>query len=62
MCELRDIVARAPGVYGVRFSGAGFRGCCAALCAAENAEAAAAEIRVATRRRGRNLRRERTSS
>ena len=47
MCELRDIVARAPGVYGVRFSGAGFRGCCAALCAAEDVEAAAAEIRVA---------------
>lgn len=47
MCELRDIVARTPGVYGVRFSGAGFRGCCAAFCAAENAEAAAAEIRVA---------------
>ena len=49
MCELRDIVARAPGVYGVRFSGAGFRGCCAALCAAEDVEAAAARFGSRTR-------------
>ena len=32
--QLRDILASAPGVYGARFSGAGFRGCCVALVAA----------------------------
>lgn len=34
LVQLRDILASAPGVYGARFSGAGFRGCCVALVAA----------------------------
>lgn len=37
---LFEILAGAPGVYGARFSGAGFRGCCIALIKAEAAEAA----------------------
>lgn len=31
LIELYEILVRCPGVYGARFSGAGFRGCCLAL-------------------------------
>jgi galacturonokinase len=45
MNDLRAIAAETPGVLGVRFSGAGFRGCCVALVLPEQAEAAAEAIR-----------------
>lgn len=31
MITLYEILRETPGVYGTRFSGAGFRGCCLAL-------------------------------
>ncbi len=31
MIALYDAIKQAPGVYGGRFSGAGFKGCCIAL-------------------------------
>lgn len=37
---------RAPGVFGARFSGAGFRGCCVALVDAACATEAAKFVRV----------------
>lgn len=41
LVELYDILIRTQGVYGARFSGAGFRGCCVALVEQEaGAEAA----------------------
>lgn len=36
---------KAPGVFGARFSGAGFRGCCIAFVDADLASDAAAVIR-----------------
>lgn len=42
--DLCEILMRAPGVYGARFSGAGFRGCCVGLVAAPHAEEAAALV------------------
>ena len=47
MVDLLGIVQNAPGVMGARFSGAGFRGCCVALVAANHAEDAASYIRDA---------------
>lgn len=44
MIQLLDIVQNTPGVFGARFSGAGFRGCCVALVASELAKAAANHI------------------
>lgn len=41
LVQLREILVQAPGVFGARFSGAGFRGCCVALVAAAHAEEAA---------------------
>ncbi|KAB5551941.1 hypothetical protein DKX38_009252 [Salix brachista] len=38
--QLYEILLKAPGVYGVRFSGAGFRGCCLAFVDANLAEEA----------------------
>ncbi|XP_011020106.1 PREDICTED: galacturonokinase [Populus euphratica] len=38
--QLYEILLRAPGVYGTRFSGAGFRGCCLAFVDANLAEEA----------------------
>ncbi|XP_021275797.1 galacturonokinase [Herrania umbratica] len=42
LIQLYEVLLRAPGVFGARFSGAGFRGCCVALvdtdCAAEAAK------------------------
>lgn len=36
---------RAPGVFGARFSGAGFRGCCVALVDADHAAEAEKFVR-----------------
>ncbi|KAJ6742003.1 GALACTOKINASE [Salix viminalis] len=38
--QLYEILLKAPGVYGARFSGAGFRGCCLAFVDANLAEEA----------------------
>ncbi|KAG0562854.1 hypothetical protein KC19_9G176600 [Ceratodon purpureus] len=46
LVQLRDILARAPGVYGARFCGAGFRGCCVALVAADRAGEAEEYVRI----------------
>lgn len=43
--QLYNILVKAPGVYGARFSGAGFRGCCIAFVEAEHATDAASFIR-----------------
>ncbi|XP_010558237.1 PREDICTED: galacturonokinase [Tarenaya hassleriana] len=45
LIQLYNILIRAPGVYGARFSGAGFRGCCLAFVDAEKAEAAASYVK-----------------
>ena len=44
MIQLYEILIKAPGVLGARFSGAGFRGCCLAFVDANQAEAAATFI------------------
>lgn len=41
LVDLYDILLATDGVYGARFSGAGFRGCCVALVAADAAQQAA---------------------
>lgn len=46
MNDLRAIAADTPGVFGARFSGAGFRGCCVALARVSDAQLAAASIRA----------------
>ncbi|XP_057991936.1 galacturonokinase isoform X1 [Hevea brasiliensis] len=43
--QLYEILLRAPGVFGARFSGAGFRGCCVAFVDADFAEEAASFVR-----------------
>jgi galacturonokinase len=45
LIDLYRILVGTPGVYGARFSGAGFRGCCVALVAADAAEEAADRVR-----------------
>ena len=45
MIQLYEILVRAPGVYGARFSGAGFRGCCIAIVDAGRAAEAASFVR-----------------
>ncbi|XP_052290223.1 galacturonokinase isoform X3 [Citrus sinensis] len=45
LIQLNEILQRAPGVFGARFSGAGFRGCCLALVDADRAEEAASYVR-----------------
>ncbi|KAM1634988.1 hypothetical protein ACFXTN_011861 [Malus domestica] len=45
LIQLREILLRAPGVYGARFSGAGFRGCCVALVDTDHAKEAASFVR-----------------
>lgn len=45
MIQLYEILVRAPGVYGARFSGAGFRGCCIAFVDADSANEAASFVR-----------------
>ncbi|XP_075092885.1 galacturonokinase isoform X4 [Nicotiana tabacum] len=41
LIQLYEILLKAPGVLGARFSGAGFRGCCLAFVDADRAEEAA---------------------
>jgi galacturonokinase len=50
LIDLYDILVGTEGVYGARFSGAGFRGCCVALVRPELAEQAAGRVREAYRR------------
>ncbi|CAN8259819.1 unnamed protein product [Cochlearia groenlandica] len=45
LIELYKILLKAPGVYGARFSGAGFRGCCVAFVDADEAESAASYVK-----------------
>ena len=44
LIDLYGILVETPGVYGARFSGAGFRGCCVALVEASAATAAARQV------------------
>ena len=44
LADLYEILVDTPGVYGARFSGAGFRGCCVALVAADRAVEAADSV------------------
>uniref|UniRef100_A0ACD5UUA7 Uncharacterized protein n=1 Tax=Avena sativa TaxID=4498 RepID=A0ACD5UUA7_AVESA len=46
MIQLHEILLKAPGVLGTRFSGAGFRGCCLAIVDSSQAEEAAAYVRA----------------
>ncbi|KAL4564443.1 hypothetical protein LXL04_028507 [Taraxacum kok-saghyz] len=45
LIQLYEILIRARGVYGARFSGAGFRGCCVAFVNADYAEEAASFVK-----------------
>jgi galacturonokinase len=45
LIQLYEILLRAPGVLGARFSGAGFRGCCIALVEEHLATEAASFVR-----------------
>nr|AFK46150.1 unknown [Lotus japonicus] len=45
LIQLYEILLRAPGVHGARFSGAGFRGCCIAFVEAPLATEAASFVR-----------------
>ncbi|KAJ9550554.1 hypothetical protein OSB04_014599, partial [Centaurea solstitialis] len=45
LIQLYKILITAPGVYGARFSGAGFRGCCVAFVKADYAEEAASFVK-----------------
>jgi galacturonokinase len=52
LIALYHILIETDGVYGARFSGAGFRGCCVALVKADSASRAADAVRASyTRRR-----------
>ncbi|XP_058068402.1 galacturonokinase [Magnolia sinica] len=45
LIQLYKILLRTPGVFGARFSGAGFRGCCIAFVHPDRAEEAASFVR-----------------
>ncbi|KAK6131757.1 hypothetical protein DH2020_034554 [Rehmannia glutinosa] len=45
LIQLYEILLKAPGVFGARFSGAGFRGCCIAFVDADRALDAASFVR-----------------
>lgn len=45
LIQLYEILLRTPGVFGARFSGAGFRGCCLAFVDADRADEAASFVR-----------------
>ncbi|KAL6575275.1 hypothetical protein OROMI_012560 [Orobanche minor] len=45
LIQLYEILLKAPGVYGARFSGAGFRGCCIAFVSSGRALDAASYVR-----------------
>ncbi|XP_078444027.1 galacturonic acid kinase isoform X2 [Wolffia australiana] len=49
--DLCEALWQAPGVYGARFSGAGFRGCCVGLVEAGQAATAARLVELEYRRR-----------
>lgn len=51
LIDLYEILTDTAGVYGARFSGAGFRGCCVALVSAAAADQAAASALSRYRRR-----------
>ncbi|XP_020596626.1 galacturonokinase isoform X2 [Phalaenopsis equestris] len=44
MIQLYEILMRTPGIFGARFSGAGFRGCCLAFVDADQADEATAFV------------------
>lgn len=44
LIKLYDVLSKLPGVYGARFSGAGFKGCCMALIDPEYAESICAIV------------------
>ncbi|KAM0014220.1 putative galacturonokinase [Helianthus debilis subsp. tardiflorus] len=45
LIQLYEILLKAPGVYGARFSGAGFRGCCVAFVNSDYADKAASFVK-----------------
>ncbi|KAD4180034.1 hypothetical protein R6Q59_023473 [Mikania micrantha] len=45
LIQLYEILLKAPGVYGARFSGAGFRGCCVAFVDSDYADEAASFVK-----------------
>lgn len=45
MKQLYEILLKAPGVFGARFSGAGFRGCCLAFVDSEYTIEAASYVK-----------------
>jgi galacturonokinase len=47
LINLYHLLVASDGVYGARFSGAGFRGCCVALVEPRHAEEVAARVRTA---------------
>lgn len=51
LVDLFQILVRSAGVYGARFSGAGFRGCCIALARPEAVASLAVTVRAAYRER-----------
>ncbi len=55
LIDLYHTLVETPGVYGARFSGAGFRGCCLALVPAEQAEEIAARVHEIYNRQHPNL-------
>jgi galacturonokinase len=55
LIDLFHILIETEGVFGARFSGAGFRGCCVALVAPGSLEVAAARVAEAYARRHPNL-------
>lgn len=44
LVQLYEILVRAPGIFGTRFSGAGFRGCCVAFVDSNDAAEAASFV------------------
>ena len=44
LIDLYGILVRTEGVYGARFSGAGFRGCCVALVDPDRGDAAVESV------------------
>jgi len=55
LIDLYHVLIETPGVYGARFSGAGFRGCCIALVEPDVAPSAALSVLAAYTHRHANL-------
>ncbi len=51
LLDLYNLLVHTPGIYGARFSGAGFRGCCVALAEPDAARHALPELQAAYARR-----------